>query len=170
MKFVHWRAEDFASLLWSWNQSNIFNMVFVFLKKRATLIPDLKTWQGRSQSLTAEKATYFQQCLKYRSWFPQFSSLSKTSKNTLTFEGQRQRHLVNVARLPSVSRQDSWDRASTGCTYGTSSPKLRALSSFPLYTKSHNGGEHKSTIHQENDISGSPLHSFQTRSRTQMHK
>lgn len=39
--------------------------------------------------------------------------------------------------LPSVSRQD-WDRASPGCTCRTCSPKVRALSFSPLYTKSHN--------------------------------
>lgn len=138
MKFVHWRAEDFASLLWTWNQSNTFNGVFAFLKKCATPTPDLKTWQGHSRSPTAEKNAYFQQCLIYGSWFAQFSSLSKTCKNTSTFQGQRQRHLFNKARFPSVSGQDYWDRASPGCTCGTPSPKLRPLSSFLLYTKSHN--------------------------------
>lgn len=39
--------------------------------------------------------------------------------------------------LPSVSRQN-WDRASPGGTCGTRSPKVRALSFPPLYTKSHN--------------------------------
>lgn len=140
-KFVHWRAEDLASLLWSWNQSNIFNRVFVFLKKHATPIPVSETWQGSSQSLTAEKDAYFRQCLKYRSWFPQFSSLSKTSNNTSTFQAQRQRHLFNEVRLPSVSRQDYWDRASPCYTCRIIYPQAKSIILFSLYTKSHSSPE-----------------------------
>lgn len=71
-----------------------------------------------------------------------------------------------MVRPPSSLGQCSWDRARQGCICRSSSLLLRALSSLPLYTKSHSAAEPKPTIHQENKTKTFPvptLGSFRTK-------
>lgn len=162
MKFVHWRAEDFASSLWSWNQSNIFKRVFVFLKKCATPIPVLKTWQASSQSLKAEIASIFS---SFWNTDPDFLSSVVYLKHPTIHQPFKDRDRGTCSMRQDFLQSQGRTTETVQAQAAPAGHLAPSEDHYPFSPSTPN-----STIHQENGISDPPLHLFQTRSRIQMHK